>query len=86
MTRLRRRSRQIVCQQLVELVTDYLENDLDADDRAAVEEHLAACGHCTRYVRQVRRMLDLTAGHEPDPVPEAMLEDLTARFRQRRRT
>lgn len=84
MTRLRRRSRQIVCQQLVELVTDYLENELDAVDRAAVEEHLAACGHCTRYVRQVRRVLDLTAGDMPDPLPDATLEDLMARFRRRR--
>jgi anti-sigma factor RsiW len=84
MTRLRRRSRQIVCQQLVELVTDYLEGDLDEADRAAVEEHLAACGHCTRYVQQVRRMLELTAGPDPEPVPEELLDDLAARFRRRR--
>jgi anti-sigma factor RsiW len=84
MTRLRRRSRQIVCQQLVELVTDYLEGNLDLADRAAVEEHLAACGHCTGYVRQVRRMLELTAGADPEPVPEELLDDLTARFRRRR--
>jgi anti-sigma factor RsiW len=70
MTRLRRRSRQIVCQQLVELVSDYLEGDLDATDRAAVEEHLSACGHCTGYVQQVRRMLDLTAGPDPEPLPK----------------
>lgn len=84
MTRLRRRSRQIVCRQLVELVTDYLEGDLGQADRAAVEEHLAACGHCAGYVRQVRRMLDLTAGIRPEPVPEALVEELTARFRSRR--
>ncbi len=82
MTRLRRRTPQIVCQQLVELVTDYLEGDLDAADRAAVEQHLSACGHCTAYVRQVRRLLELTAG-SAEPVPDALLEDLTTRFRQR---
>jgi anti-sigma factor RsiW len=83
MTRLRRRAPQIVCQQLVELVTDYLEGDLDAADRAAVEQHLEACGHCTTYVRQVRRLLELTAG-PAEPVPDALLEDLTTRFRRRR--
>ncbi len=82
MTRLRRRTPQIVCQQLVELVTDYLEGDLDAADRAAVEQHLSACGHCTAYVRQVRRLLELTAG-SAEPVPDALLEDLTTRFRRR---
>ncbi len=81
MTRLRRRTPQIFCQQLVELVTDYLEGDLDAADRAAVEQHLAACGHCTAYVRQVRRLLELTAG-SAEPVPDALLEDLTTRFRR----
>jgi anti-sigma factor RsiW len=82
MSRLRRRTPQIVCQQLVELVTDYLEGDLDAADRAAVEQHLSACGHCTAYVRQVRRLLELTAG-SAEPVPDALLEDLTTRFRRR---
>ncbi len=82
MTRLRRRTSQISCQQLVELVTDYLEGDLDTADRAAVEQHLSACGHCTAYVRQVRRLLELTAG-SAEPVPDALLEDLTTRFRRR---
>ena len=84
MSRLRRRSRQVVCQQLVELVTDYLEGDLDETDRAAVEQHLSACGHCTAYVRQVRRLLELTAGPEPEPVPEALVAELVQRFRLRR--
>jgi anti-sigma factor RsiW len=83
MSRLRRRAPQVLCQQLVELVSDYLEGDLDAADRAAVEAHLAACGHCAGYVRQVERLLELTAGAEPEPVPEALVNDLTARFRQR---
>jgi anti-sigma factor RsiW len=82
MTRLRRRTPQIVCQQLVELVTDYLEGDLDVADRAAVEQHLSACGHCTAYVRQIRRLLELTAG-PAEPVSDALLEDLMTRFRRR---
>jgi anti-sigma factor RsiW len=82
MSRLRRRTPQIVCQQLVELVTDYLEGDLEVADRAAVEQHLSACGHCTAYVRQVRRLLELTAG-SAEPVPDALLEDLMTRFRRR---
>ncbi len=82
MTRLRRRTPQIFCQQLVELVTDYLEGDLDTADRAALEQHLTECGHCAAYVRQVRRLLELTAG-SAEPVPDALLEDLTARFRRR---
>jgi anti-sigma factor RsiW len=80
----RRRAPQVLCRQLVELVTDYLESDLDADSRTAVEAHLAACDHCAGYVRQVRRLLELTAGAEPAPVPAELVDDLTARFRRRR--
>ncbi|MDQ6740686.1 MAG: sigma-70 family RNA polymerase sigma factor [Actinomycetota bacterium] len=55
----------VVCRQLVELVTDYLEGTLDTGLRDRVQEHLAACHHCNGYVAQVRRMLDLTAGLAP---------------------
>ena len=82
--RRRRRSQQVVCQQLVEMVTDYLEGDLDPAVRAAVEEHLAACGHCTGYVEQVRRMLELTAGLAPEPVPDDLMDVLLARYRETR--
>jgi anti-sigma factor RsiW len=44
----------IVCRELVELVTDYIEGDLDAATHARVEQHLAACPHCTEYVREMR--------------------------------
>jgi len=45
---------EIVCRELVELVTDYLEGTLDESTRARVEEHLAVCEHCTEYVEQMR--------------------------------
>lgn len=80
-----RRSRDVVCQQLVELVTDYLAGDLDDVKRDAVERHLAQCDHCRGYVQQVRAMLALTAGlGHADEVPEALVDALTARYRRRR--
>ena len=80
---IRRRSTPLVCQQLVERVTDYLEGDLDPQARLAVEQHLARCGDCAGYVEQVRRMLALTAGAVPEAVPEAMLKVLLHRYRER---
>lgn len=84
MSRLRRR-RGVLCQQLVEMVTDYLEGGLDPVERTAVEEHLANCTHCTGYVQQVRRMLELTAQlGQSDPLPEELVDSLTKRYQQRR--
>lgn len=79
------RRRSLACQQLVEMVTDYLEGDLDPRRRAALEAHLAQCEHCTGYIQQVRRMLELTAGtlEEPADLSPDLLSALTSRYRQR---
>lgn len=41
------------CQELVELVTDYLEDALDAATRARFEHHLGLCPGCEVYLRQM---------------------------------
>jgi anti-sigma factor RsiW len=56
------RRRAIVCQQAVELVTDYLEGALSSRERARFEAHVRACPHCTEYLRQIRATIDAT-GH-----------------------
>ena len=42
------------CQELVELVTDYLEGALPADDVARFDAHLAECAGCATHLEQVR--------------------------------
>jgi anti-sigma factor RsiW len=46
---------ELTCQELVELVTDYFENVLPENERTRVEQHLAACSGCDRYVEQMRQ-------------------------------
>jgi anti-sigma factor RsiW len=48
------------CQELVELVTDYLEEALDERDRRAFEAHIGGCDGCTEYVEQLRVTIELT--------------------------
>ena len=45
------------CQELVELVTDYLEGALSEEDRARFDEHLAECAGCRAYLAQMRSTL-----------------------------
>jgi anti-sigma factor RsiW len=60
------------CQELVELVTDYLEGALDERDVRAFERHLGECGGCTEYVEQLRATIRLVGGITPDDLtPEA---------------
>ena len=43
----------MTCQELVELVTDYLEDVLDQETRDRFEEHLALCPGCETYLQQM---------------------------------
>ena len=45
------------CREVVELVTDYLEDRLSPRDRARVEAHLAECDDCETYVEQMRQTI-----------------------------
>ncbi|MGH2838734.1 MAG: anti-sigma factor family protein [Thermoleophilaceae bacterium] len=46
------------CQELVEVITDYLEGALPEADRIRFEQHLKACDHCREYVAQFRRTVE----------------------------
>ena len=64
----------LTCQELVELVTDYLEGALPAADRLDFERHLVWCSWCRDYVDQMRTTIALTG--EPDETePPAPLRD-----------
>jgi anti-sigma factor RsiW len=44
----------IICQEFVEEVTNYLEGKLSEAENRWTEEHLAACDHCRAYLEQMR--------------------------------
>jgi MFS family permease len=44
---------ELACQELVELVTDYLESVLPPDLKDSVRQHLNSCEGCSEYVRQI---------------------------------
>jgi anti-sigma factor RsiW len=48
---------EVICQDLVELVTDYIEGVLDPEVAARFEEHLEVCGKCRTYVEQFRLVI-----------------------------
>jgi len=80
-----RRGDPLVCQQLVELVDDYLEGSLDAELRDRVENHLVECGHCGEYVSQVRNLLHVTACLAIN-APSSLLLRLTSALATPKRT
>jgi anti-sigma factor RsiW len=77
---LRRRS--LVCRQVVELVTDYLEDALSAAERRRFEAHLKHCPHCTEYVRQMRSTVRLTGQVDAEPMPAELEDEFIALYRR----
>jgi len=55
-----RRRRDLACRQVVELVTEYLEDTLSRNDRARFERHLRSCPNCTAYLDQMRETIAAT--------------------------
>jgi anti-sigma factor RsiW len=63
---------QLSCQELVELVTDYLEGALTPEMHDRFERHIGKCDGCNVYVEQMRRTIELTGRLTVDEVsPEA---------------
>ena len=72
---------QLSCQELVELVTDYLEGVLSEEERLRFEDHIGRCGACKIYLEQMRQTISLL-GHLPEEAltPDAE-RDLLEAFR-----
>ena len=68
LSNLLRRPRDYRCQDLVEVVTDYLEGALPPSTRARFERHLRRCDGCDRYLAQIRRTIELTGRLTVDDV------------------
>jgi hypothetical protein len=72
------------CDEIVELVSDYLEKSLAPIDAEGFEQHVVLCAACATYVEQMRSVLKtsgaLSANEQLD---EKSLIPLLAAFRER---
>lgn len=63
--------RQYPCQELVELVTEYLEDAMTPHERASFEAHLVICTGCRNYMSQLKATVHaLEQLPEPAVAPE----------------
>ena len=69
------------CQQITELVTDYLEGRLTFAERIRFQLHLGMCRHCRAYLRQMKATV-AALGQVPGDaaMPTAVQDELRARF------
>jgi anti-sigma factor RsiW len=72
---------ELTCQELVELVTNYLEGALSSDDQHRFEVHIDGCGGCRAYLEQMRGTILAVGGVTDADVDPAMRERLMDSFR-----
>jgi anti-sigma factor RsiW len=76
----------ITCQEVVELITDYLEAALPADEAALFEQHVNFCEGCVWYVHQMRATIETVGRVSPPPLPEETRQQLLTAFRDWKRS
>jgi anti-sigma factor RsiW len=72
---------ELSCDELVELVTDYLEGALPPPERERFEQHLRDCPGCTTYLEQMRQVIRVAGRLSEADVPHEAREALLRAFR-----
>jgi anti-sigma factor RsiW len=73
--------RGLTCHEVIDLLSNYLEDALPPDERRRVDEHLALCDGCETYLEQIRETIRLSGGLTEEQVPEEEKVALLVAFR-----
>ncbi len=76
------RAQPLVCQQMVELITDYLEGAMPRSLRRRFEAHLAGCEHCSEYLEQMRTTIRLSGRLRAEDLSPQMSKEFAAIYRR----
>ena len=74
-------SDELTCKEIVELVTDYLEQTLVSEMRARFEEHVTECPGCQTYIEQVQQTISMLHRLAEEPTLPESKEELLEIFR-----
>jgi anti-sigma factor RsiW len=68
----------LTCKDFLRELSDYLDESIDAQIRARLEEHISACPNCWVIADTTRRTIKIYKGMEPYTVPADVQERLMA--------
>ena len=72
---------ELSCQEVVEILDDYLAGAMPAAERDRLERHLAECEGCVNYLEQLRTTIHLTGRLAAEEVPPQAMTALLGAFR-----
>ena len=70
------------CKQVLEHLSDYVDDDVSGEMRQAIEAHLSRCRRCRVVFHTTNRTLQLVVDAEPFEVPLSVSARLYARLEQ----
>ena len=74
--------REMACQELVEVITGYLEGTLPELDRLRFEAHLVSCASCQEYLEQMQALVRLTGKLTTRSLEPESVDSLLSAFRR----
>ena len=76
----------MTCQQLIDFIMSYLDNELPPDQRAEFDRHMAVCPSCVNYLRTYEKSVLLAKACASEPVPEEVPDSLVQAILASQRT
>jgi anti-sigma factor RsiW len=71
----------LTCHEVIDLLSNYIDDALSSNERRRVDEHLALCDGCATYLEQIRETIRMTGRVTEEQVPEDEKAALLAAFR-----
>jgi anti-sigma factor RsiW len=78
---MRHAATEMTCQELVELITEYLDGTLPESDRSRFDAHVRTCSGCEAYIEQMRMTIGMLGKLSEESVSAEARRDLLATFR-----
>lgn len=75
----------LTCQELTEVVTDYLEGRMGLVNRLRFRLHVGMCRPCKDFLRARKLTIEAVGSLPPDPMPPEVRDELLERFKGWRR-
>lgn len=69
------------CQELTELLTEYLEGSMPWIQRIRFQVHLGLCGGCRNYLRQMKLTIQTLGKLPVEPIPPEIRVEMLHQFR-----
>lgn len=77
------REQMMRCQEVVDLLSEYLAGSLSEAEIAAIRRHLEGCGNCELFFESLKTTVWLTKRLEPEDVPPAVVDRLQSFLKER---